>query len=99
MKKLWLWWILLPILLVAVLALLVQMGKLPVNFWTLSLADKWTALKNLAGASQPGAASQPNGLTGSVAAAALAAAQALSPSGKVTADQAVEIWKLNHPNG
>jgi len=67
----------------SVLAILVQRGKLPLDFWSLSLADKWTALKNLTGA-----ASQPAATQTVAGAAAQAAAQATSPTGQVTAEQA-----------
>ena len=73
----------------SVLAILVQRGKLPLDFWSLSLADKWTALKNLTGAaSQPAGASQPAATQTVAGAAAQAAAQATSPTGQVTAEQA-----------
>jgi len=44
MKKI-LTWLILPTALVAVLAVLIHFKKLPANFWSLSLADKWKALK------------------------------------------------------
>jgi len=44
MKKLFLC-LLLPTALVAVLALAVHFKQLPADFWSLSLADKWKAIK------------------------------------------------------
>lgn len=44
MKK-YLTWLLLPTALVAILALLIHFKKLPADFWSRSLADKWKALK------------------------------------------------------
>ena len=72
MKKLLLW-LLLPTALVAVLELAVHFKKLPVDFWSLSLADKWKALK----AFWTPPATTPTSTTNTVDSAAALAAQTI----------------------